>query len=68
MAIDEIDHALALRLLQLVRYRLEHPDYLTHDDYGTLLLDSFDRSKRNCRLLCALSSAWVQMMVQATRV
>ena len=35
---------------QLVRYRLEHPDYLTHDDYGTLLLDSFDRLKRNCRL------------------
>lgn len=50
MDIDEIDRALALRLLQLVRYRLEHPDYLTHDDYGTLLLDSFDRLQRERRL------------------
>lgn len=31
------------RMLALVRYRLEHPDYLHDDTYGTQLLDCFQR-------------------------
>ena len=31
------------RMLALVRYRLEHPDYLHDDTYGTQLLDCFHR-------------------------
>lgn len=30
-------------MLALVRYRLEHPDYLHDDTYGTQLLDCFQR-------------------------
>ena len=43
MDTDEVDRDLALQLLQLVRYRLEHPDYLSRDEYGSLLLGCFDR-------------------------
>ncbi len=39
----EVEHDLAQQLLGLVRYRLEHPDYLSRDEYGSLLLDCFDR-------------------------
>ena len=39
----EVERNLALQLLQLVRYRLEHPDYLSRDEYGSLLLACFDR-------------------------
>lgn len=46
MDTDELDRSLASQLLHLVRYRLEHPDYLTRDDYGALLLGSFDRLRR----------------------
>ena len=43
---DEMERPLALQLLCLVRYRLEHTDYLTRDDYGRLLLDSFERLRK----------------------
>ena len=68
MDIDEIDRTLALRLLQLVRYRLEHPDYLTRDEYGTLLLDSFDRLQKELPLGYALFHLpWVLEWYKATR-
>lgn len=41
-----IDPSLARQLLALVRYRLEHLDYLTREDYGTLLMESFNRLRR----------------------
>ena len=44
--ICEMERSLALQLLRLVRYRLEHPDYLSREDYGVLLLDSFERLRR----------------------
>lgn len=43
---DEAERDLALQLLRLVRYRLEYPDYLSRDEYGSLLLDCFDRIQR----------------------
>lgn len=43
MEIEELDLSLARQMLRLVRYRLDHPDYLTHDEYGSLLLESFNR-------------------------
>ena len=68
MDIDEIDRALALRLLQLVRYRLEHPDYLTRNEYGTLLLDSFDRLRNELPLGYALFHLpWVLEWYKANR-
>ena len=68
MDIDEIDRVLALRLLQLVRYRLEHPDYLTRNEYGTLLLDSFDRLRNELPLGYALFHLpWVLEWYKANR-
>ena len=46
MDTDEMERSLAMQLLRLVRYRLEHPDYLSREDYGALLLDSFARLRR----------------------
>lgn len=46
MDTDELDRSLALQLLQLVQYRLMHPDYLTQDEYGSLLLGCFDRLQK----------------------
>ena len=42
---DAIDPALARLMCQVVRYRLEHPDYLHDPDYGATLLACF----RRCR-------------------
>lgn len=42
---DAIDPALARLMCQVVRYRLEHPDYLHDPDYGAMLLACF----RRCR-------------------
>lgn len=46
MGVNEPEHSLTLQLLRLVRYRLEHPDYLSRDEYGLLLSDSFDRIRK----------------------
>ena len=46
MGVNEPEHSLTLQLLRLVRYRLEHPDYLSRDEYGMLLSDSFDRIRK----------------------
>ena len=43
---DEPEHSLTLQLLRLVRYRLEHPDYLSRDEYGLLLSGSFERIRK----------------------
>lgn len=45
-ALDRVDRMdwnteLGRRMCQLVRYRLEHPDYLHHPEYGTQLLQVF---------------------------
>lgn len=40
------DRALTDRMCALVRYRLEHTDYLRHAAYGELLLDCFDLCRR----------------------
>lgn len=46
MDTDEVEHSLALQLLGLVRYRLEHPDYLSREEYGLLLLSCFERIRK----------------------
>lgn len=46
MGVNEPEDSLTLQLLRLVRYRLEHPDYLSRDEYGMLLSDSFDRIRK----------------------
>lgn len=38
---DENELATAKHLLPLVKYRLEHPNYLEQEEYGVLLLDCF---------------------------
>ena len=46
MDTDEVERSLALQLLGLVRYRLEHPDYLSREEYGLLLLSCFERIRK----------------------
>ena len=68
MDTDELDRSLALQLLCLVQYRLEHPDYLARDDYGLLLLDSFDRLRRELPSgYAAFHLPWVIEWYKATR-
>lgn len=38
---------LVVRMLDVVRFRLEHPDYLRRQEYGALLLDCFERCRAN---------------------
>lgn len=44
---DQMEPSLAGQLLQVVRYRLDHPDYLAREDYGSLLLDTFMQLRKN---------------------
>lgn len=68
MDTDELDQSLALQLLCLVRYRVEHPDYLTREDYGSLLLDSFTRLRRELPSGFAIFHLpWVLEWYKATR-
>ena len=45
METDEIKPDLAKQLLSLVKYRLEHFNYLQQEEYGALLLDCFQRCR-----------------------
>lgn len=68
MNTDELDRSLALQLLCLVRYRVEHPDYLTREDYGSLLLESFTRLRRELPSGFAIFHLpWVLEWYKATR-
>jgi len=40
------EKAFSLQLCALVRFRLEHPDYLRRPEYGAALLSCFDRMRR----------------------
>ena len=65
---EEINMNLALQLLRLVRYRLEHSDYLTHDEYGSLLLDCFTRMQKELPSGYAIFHLpWVLEWYKATR-
>ena len=64
----EVEHDLAQQLLGLVRYRLEHPDYLSRDEYGSLLLDCFDRLQSELPFgYTAFHLPWVLEWYKATR-
>lgn len=68
MQTDELDQALALRLLRLVRYRLEHADYLARDEYGLLLMECFDQLRRELPSgYAAFHLPWVLEWYKATR-
>ena len=68
MDTDEMDRSLAMQLLSLVRYRVEHPDYLTREDYGSLLLESFTRLRRELPSGFAIFHLpWVLEWYKATR-
>lgn len=68
MDTDELDCSLALQLLRIVRYRVEHPDYLTREDYGSLLLESFTRLRRELPSGFAIFHLpWVLEWYKATR-
>lgn len=68
MDTDEMDRSLAMQLLSLVRYRVEHPDYLTQEDYGSLLLESFTRLRRELPSGFAIfHMPWVLEWYKATR-
>lgn len=65
---EEINVNLAMQLLRLVRYRLEHSDYLTHDEYGLLLLDCFTRMQKELPSGYAIFHLpWVLEWYKATR-
>ena len=64
----EVEHDLAQQLLGLVRYRLEHPDYLSRDEYGSLLLACFDRLQNELPFgYTAFHLPWVLEWYKATR-
>ena len=68
MDTDELEHSLAMQLLRLVRYRVEHPDYLTQEEYGSLLLGSFARLQRELPSGFAIFHLpWVLEWYKATR-
>ena len=67
---DEMDwnFKLGRRMCRLVRYRLEHPDYLHHPEYGTQLLQVF----QDCQTQLPMSFAafhlpWVLEWYTANR-
>lgn len=43
MALDDFEWPFVKQMLQLVRYRLDHQDYLARDEYGSMLLECFHR-------------------------
>ena len=68
MNTDELDHSLAMQLLSLIRYRLEHPDYLSQEEYGSLLLESFTRLRKELPSGFAIFHLpWVLEWYKATR-
>ncbi len=68
METDELELGLAKQLCALVRYRLEHPDYLEHENYGTLLLDCFSRCQSELPSgYASFHLPWVLEWYKATR-
>lgn len=56
------------KMCALVRYRLEHPDYLTHAEYGKQLLTTFDALRRNQPIgYAGFHLPWVLEWYQANR-
>lgn len=65
---EAVEEALAARMCDLVRFRLEHPDYLSNPAYGEALLGCF----RDCRTKLPIGYAafhlpWVLQWYQANR-
>ncbi|MBQ8087635.1 MAG: helix-turn-helix domain-containing protein [Clostridia bacterium] len=68
MDTDELDPALAMRLLALVRYRVEHPNHLAQEEYGALLLESFTRLRKELPSgFAQFHLPWVLEWYKATR-
>ncbi len=68
MDADEMDPSLARKLLDLVKYRLDHPDYLSHDEYGSFLLEIFDCLLRKLPAgFAAFHLPWVLEWYKSTR-
>ena len=58
----------AKRMCQLVRYRLEHPDYLKEADYGAMLLSLYqDMQKELSNGYALFHQKWVEEWYVATR-
>ncbi len=57
-----------LQMLALVRYRLEHPDYLRDSAYGTRLLDCFRHLRDTCPMgFARFHLPWVLAWYKANR-
>lgn len=68
MDTDEAEHGLALQLLGVVRYRLEHPDYLSREEYGAMLATCFDRLQSELPVGYAIFHLpWMLEWYKATR-
>lgn len=68
MQTEDLNQTLALEMLQLVRYRVEQPDYLCREEYGSLLLGCFNHCRKE--LASGYSSfhlPWVLEWYKATR-
>ena len=62
------DTPLARQCCDVVRYRLEHADYLDHAEYGRLLLDCFEQLKRQMPMgYAAFHLPWVLEWFRASR-
>ncbi len=65
---DAWEPALAHMMLDLVRYRLEHPDYLKDACYGTMLLQCFQELKEKLPIGYAVfHMPWVMEWYKANR-
>lgn len=68
LSTDALPGSLYKKMCTLVRYRLEHPDYQTHAEYGKQLLTTFDELKRKQPIgYAAFHLPWVLEWYQANR-
>lgn len=68
MESDAVSPAIARMMCDVARYRLEHADYLSHEAYGTLLMDLFDACRRELPIgFAAFHLPWVTEYYTATR-
>lgn len=68
MDTDEMDQTLARQILSLVRYRLEHQDYLLQEEYGRSLVACFDRLQKELPSgFAAFHLPWMLEWYKATR-
>lgn len=68
MEMTETPHELGKMMLDIVAYRLQHPDYLKEEAYGEMLLSCFRRCREELPIgYAAFHLPWVQEWYTAAR-